>query len=85
MQIPAAFLDTVEALGGDTVDRRLFVHGLFGLADVDGHILQLTEIVGKLHANDIGFAVLAHSRDLSVKTKRTKVFYASHLCPASLS
>ena len=64
IQVLVALLNAGEAFDGAAVDHDLVVYGLLNLACSDCHILELTEDIGKLHADKFHIAILDHFDDV---------------------
>ena len=64
VQILVRLVDAHKALDGGAVQSDLVVQSLLNLGSGDGHILQLTENVGKLHANEVNILFLDNANDV---------------------
>ena len=69
-QVLVGFVDAHKALDGAAVDHDLVVHGLFNLGRGDGHVLQLTEDVRKLHADELHISLPHQADDLFLAAHR---------------
>ena len=91
-QVLVGFLDAHKALDGAAVDHDLIIDRLLDLRSRNGHVLQLTKNIGKLHTdklhivlmhhpNDVILAVPAHDETL-LKNKQSKACRTQHPCSA---
>ena len=87
-------MDANEAFNGAAVDHDLVVDSLLNLGCGDGDILQLTENVGELHADelhvslanqadDVFLAVLTHDCDLlkNLSENRKRANWTFNIAP----
>ena len=64
VQILIGFMNADEALDGAAVDHDLVIHRLFNLRSGDGHVLQLSEDVRKLHTDELHVLIFYHAQDV---------------------
>jgi len=57
-------VDAGEALDGAAVNHYLIIESLFELAGSDGHVLELAEDVGELHADELHVLVGYEAHDV---------------------
>ena len=86
IEVLVGLVDADEALDGGAVEHDLVVHRLLDLGGRDGHVLELSEDVGKLEADKLNVLVPHHADNiflsgrhckhlllsLQIKTKRAK-------------